>query len=276
MHTYPRIRPLTRVPVALLLGAALAACSDTPAATGPLTASIADSALQQARVSAELDAFVAVQGTYCDDFALPCDPDPRYNDIGYILSQWEYVGGPFVTLDPFGVNARWYAKPTHFGPVFPAFDYDGSVSERQLPDGRRRIVVHIRSRNTFAALYDEQGNTVLGADFFEYDFETPLLAQESASAELILPAGFVGQPDLAQVIFAPAPGLELLKFTVHVRFEGTLRRDFRGIPAGTEVSAVLLSTWLGKHIDKATGQRIGQVIGDYAPGTTINVKPIRK
>lgn len=220
----------------------------------------------------DFDAFVQAQGTYCDSSNLPCDP--IFGDIGYIIGLWESPGQPWMTVDAWGVNARWY--PRHFPAVSPTYAYTGTLAEHRLVDGRRRITAHVRSRNTFTTLYDADFvSVVLGADFFEYGQVAPLLGEAEASVELIVPADFVGYPDIMRVGYAPEPGMEVLRYTLKASAEGRTRTDFQGIPAGTLVQATVSGTWLPRLVD-IKGKAKGIVLGDFTPGTVLRVKPIRR
>lgn len=240
------------------------ACVDRAVAPdrGPATASLAQS------TSSEFDAFLQAQGSFCGSVNLPCDP--IYGDIGYILSLGETGGDAFMTIDAWGVNARWF--PRHFPAISPAYDYDGTIAEHRMVDGSRRITAHVRGRNTFVELYTANGS-VLGADLFAYGQVPPVLGDADATVELIVPGDYVGYPDIMRIAYDPEPGTSLLRYTLHESARGITRQDFQGIPAGTLVTASISATWLPRHVNikgKATGLRRN----DFAPGVVLRVKAV--
>lgn len=262
--------PLRRLGAVALLAVATA-CGDSPIPTAPASPPLADQPVLGKTTSAALDAFVVAQGTYCDDALLPCEP--TYGDIGYTLGLGEAIGAPFMTIDVWGVNARWW--PRHFTPIHPPFEYEGSIAEHRTIDGRRRITVNVRSRNTFSAVYHGDWTVALGADFYDYGTVDPIAAEASASVELLVPGDYVGYPDIMEVAWAPKPGMELVRYTASSKTEGTLRTDFNGIAAGTEVTASISGTWQPRHMD-LRGRGVAFVRTDYSPGAVLQVKPVRR
>lgn len=179
--------------------------------------------------------FVAAQGTWCDrDLPGDCDALDQLG-IGWINAFYDGAA-PIVTLDPGGVNARWYAAHRLAGwPALPTFKVEnGVVNEKLLSDGRREIVVRLRVANTFVAFYDLDFNPVLGASFEEFGSADPALASIDFEYQAILPPGFVGMPDLVQ----PEAWEEITRLDATIRTSGVLRGDLRGMPAGTAVEVV--------------------------------------
>lgn len=263
-----------RTSVLAIFAVSLAACSEI--STTPVdSVDAVVSAAKAGTPTTLIEQFALAQGTYCDADpagALPCSLLPP--DIGYIIG-----GGvapdfdPQYTMDVGGVNARYWQR-NGLSPSLPAYEASGTVVESRLGDGRRRLVINMKSRNTLSVLFTSIDGSVLGADFHEYPGETPMLADIDASIDVVVPADFVGMPDLAQVVFSPAPGMELRRFAARVEGEGVLRAAFDGIPAGTHVRMSNNSNWMPKL--GARGVRSERMIMlDFDPTSRISVKPVR-
>ena len=230
-----------RSPLALTAFALLAsACADAPSA--PATPSVAPAAARgAAQPQVTLAAFLARQGTYCGTEGQFCHPT---KNIGSILGWASSATSPNVTLDFAGVNARWYLE--RLGRDF-GYAATGSVHERVLADGRRVVSANVRFENTLVAVYPGGATTAaLGADFEEYGAVEPVTASGTIMLRFVLPAGYVGLPDVMQVIFEPLPGMELLQLVANLRTEGALRGALEGSPAGTNVRMSLHTTYLPK------------------------------
>ena len=258
-----------------LLTLLLSACGGVDRATAPAPDAVA---LAGGPKQTSPDAFVAAQGTYCDA-ATPGDCEFQAEwDIGFIPTACASACTLAVTTDFAGVNARWWARRGL--PGFPAYEYTGAVSETRLVDGRRRNIANIRGHNTFVAFYDENSldGVVLGADFFEYPIfspaaRTPMLGDASLAAELIVPADFVGMPDVAQLLYFPAPGMEIRRLDATVTARGRLRKPYDGIPAGTLVDVHGISRAMPKL--GVIGVRSRRLIElGYDPTSRITVKPV--
>src|SRR5690606_5683966 len=156
----------------LTLALAAAACGEVP--SGPASA---PGLLAASANHAAISDFVAIQGTWCDrDLTGDCDALDALG-IGWINAFYD-GNAPIVTLDPGGVNPRWYAshRQTDWTEV-PAYAVNnGTVNERALPDGRREVKVQIRVENTFTAFYDLDDQPLLGASFEEFGTVDPALA----------------------------------------------------------------------------------------------------
>ena len=215
------------------------ACADMPST--PATPSLVPAAARAAAKprSAFAD-FLARQGTYCGTEGQFCHPT---EDIGSILGWMSSATSPNVTLDFAGVNARWYLE--HLGRDF-GYASTGTVHERLLADGRRLVSVNVRFDNTLVALYTGGTTPALGADFEEYGTVEPVTGSGTIMLQFVLPAGYVGLPDLLQVIYEPLPGMELLQLVANLRAEGTLRSAVDGVPAGTDARVTLHTTYLPK------------------------------
>lgn len=212
------------------LALAAAACGEVP--SGPASA---PGLLAASASHADVSEFVAIQGTWCDrDLPGDCDALDALG-IGWINAFYDGTA-PIVTLDPGGVNARWYAdhREAHWIEV-PAYAViNGTVNERALPDGRREVKVRIRVENTFTAFYDLDDQPLLGASFEEFGTVDPALATIDFEYRAILPAGFEGLPDLVQ----PEAWDEMTRLDATIRTSAVLRGELRGLPAGTPVDIV--------------------------------------
>lgn len=224
----------------LLLVLTLSACDAADRTTAPAAAITARVATESPKSLA--DAFVDAQGTYCDA-ATPgdCELAELYG-VGY-YSVWCGAGCPLgIGADFAGMNAKWWAR--NGLPAFPSYYYTGAVSESRLADGRRRIIANIRGYNTFVLLATAPGNEnmVLGADFFEYPIispaaRVPVLGDAAIATELIVPADFIGMPDISELLFFPSEGMEIRRMDITVTTRGALRQAYDGIAAGTIVDA---------------------------------------
>lgn len=259
-----------------LLAVILSACgsADRAIAPAPDVVALASNGTKQSLT----DAFVNAQGTYCDA-ATPGDCEFIAEwDIGYIPTACASACTLAVTTDFAGVNARWWVRRGL--PGFPAYYHTGAVSETRLADGRRRIIANIRGHNTFVAFYDAPGldGVVLGADFFEYPIfspaaRTPMLGEASVAAELIIPADFVGMPDVAQLLYFPAAGMEIRRLDATVTARGRLRKAYDGIPAGTLVDVHGVSRSMPKlGVIGVKSRRLIEM--GYDPTSRITVKRV--
>jgi hypothetical protein len=265
-----RVRWMSRILLRLCVCASsaltFAACSSGEKISAPIDPSVA---LHQAGRISAIQQFANAQGTYCDDLnTLPCFGP--YNDlgIGWILGNGASAGPApfgrdpvFYNLDIGGVNSRWWAK-NRLSPRFPRYAIRGRVHESRLNDGRRRLRISLEAENTFSFVgrehYDENGqylsfDPLIGADFFEYPGvdsatpdQTPRIADVTAELDLVLPAGFVGMPDLAQVVYEPTAGMEIRRMDVTVAFFGRLRNAYDDIPANARVRVRIRDDWSHK------------------------------
>ena len=254
----------------LLAATALAlvtsACSDAP--TAPTMSGVAPAAARAAATPrSALADFLARQGTYCGTAGQFCHPT---EDIGTILGWSSSATSPSVTLDFAGVNARWYLE--HLGRDF-GYAATGAVHERVLRDGRRIVSVNVRFDNTLVALYTGGTTPALGADFEEYGTVEPVTASGTFSLRFVVPAGYVGLPDLVQVLFEPLPGMELLQIVANLRAEGTLRSAVDGIPAGTEVRVALHTTYLPRLAATGAVNSPKLVRSFFEPSVRVQVRP---
>ena len=256
-----------RSPLALTALALLAsACADAPNA--PATPTLVPAAARAAaKPQSAFADFLARQGTYCGTEGQFCHPT---KDIGSILGWMSSATSPNVTLDFAGVNARWYLD--HLGRDF-GYAATGAVHERTLADGRRVVSVNVRFENTLVALYTGGPTPALGADFEEYGTVEPVTASGTIMLQFVLPAGYVGLPDVLQVIFEPLPGMELLQVVANLRTEGTLRSAVDGVPAGTDARVTLHTTYLPKLAATGAVHSPKLVRTFFEPSVRITVQP---
>jgi hypothetical protein len=235
--------PAIRAAAALLVAIVLLAGCGADQSTAPDDVSARFDRTRNAKL---LSDFVNAQGTFCDR-SIPRDCETQDElGIGYYVTYCvplDCEGQLAMGIDFGGVNARWWARQPL--PPFPSFKYDGFVSEKTLPDGRRKITANIWSRNTFVDVYSETQSSLVGANFFEYPSiappgasQLPLAGQTTIITEITLPLGFVGMPDMVQVLFYPEAGFEVTRLFLTGVVEGPLREDYNGIAAGTPVRVV--------------------------------------
>ncbi len=277
-QTPPSVRSRRPEPVARLLhrlrtamlGAATALSFTACSADETMTSAVDPAAsLRHSGRTSPIEQFANAQGTYCDDqTTLVCVGPSNDLGIGYILNN-SAANGPlpfgnsavYYILDLGGANARWWAR-NGLSPRFPRYSIRGSVNESRLNDGRRRLRISLDAQNTFSFFgreyYDANGefasfDVLVGADFFEYpgvDPATPdrrpRIADVTAELDLVLPADFVGMPDLAQVVYEPTAGMEIRRMDITVAFSGRLRDTFEGIPAHSKVRIRVRDDWSHK------------------------------
>lgn len=247
---------------------ALAGCGSDPVA--PLDASAARAAAGGPTTQLSIHEFVAAQGSYCGGDGGFCDP---IEGIGSILVWGDETGTPAASIDFGGVNARWYEANVG---VDVGYTYDGTVRERRLADGRRLVTVTLRYENTLlaAAASFDAPTPLVGAFFEEYRTADVATASGTVTIQMVLPADYVGLPDMIQVIFDPLPGMELLQLVVNQRGEGTLRQDYEGTTAGTTVRVTAHVDYLPKLIGTPAEHSTGLRRTFFGPGDAARIQPL--
>ena len=280
LHLRPTIdasaRARRRSQQALVLACAalaliLSACNSTDRVTSPAPGlAVANTPRSQ------VDAFNAVQGTYCNDaVGITCLADP---ELGYFFAACSRDCGTSVSADFGGVIRRWWDR--HSVRQYPALGSSGTISETRQPDGRRRLMVNIRTTNTFVAMWDAEFNPIVGVDFSEIYptpdavSATPVAGDVTLHAELVLPVGYIGYPDIVEAIYDPTSAIEVRAFSTTVSVDGPLRRAYDGIPAGTMVRVHAVSRWLPKLGARAVPSRHLMELG-YDPTSRIEVRVLR-
>jgi hypothetical protein len=252
----------------------LAACDAPQRLAGVPQSALAVSASPQA---ARLEAFNAVQATYCNDaVGLDCAGNAFY-DLGFISAMCTRDCATSMTVDIGGANRRWWTRRGL--PEFAPFSNTGTIVETRTADGRRRLVLSLRAQNTFIAFSNSAFQTIVGADFFEYPTiaempETPAIGTVAMQAEMILPQGFSGMPDIAQAVFDPGSGIELLRMDVTAEVDGPLRIAFEGLAAGTLVRVSGTQRWQNRlALQAVPSRRLIQL--DYDATSRISVRALR-
>ncbi len=244
----------------LVFAAVLSACDSAERAVAPISAASARDAGGANQSTTEQ--FLAAQGTYCvRDIPGDCDVIDTYG-LGYLLG-WcvlSCADNPGLSADFAGVNRAWWDR--NGLPSYAPYSYTGGVTESRLPDGRRRLVVNIHARNTFVMLstYVNGLAVLVGADGSEYPIisdqpKTPALGDVSLAAELILPATYVGMPDITHFTFFPAEGMEIRRLSLTMSTSGPLRAAYDGLAAGTNVDVRGHFVYLPKLGENGTNSR---------------------
>lgn len=264
----------------LPFAAVLSACDSAERAVAPSSA-VSTRAAGGANQSTT-EQFLAAQGTYCvRDIPGDCDVINEFG-LGYILGfcVLSCLDNPSLTADFAGVNRAWWDR-NGLAPYAP-YSYTGGVTESRLADGRRRLVVNIHARNTFVMLSTQVNGfaVIVGADAPEYPNRTlqprtPTLGDVSLAAELILPATYVGMPDITHFTFFPAEGMEIRRLSLTISTSGPLRVAYDGLVAGTEVDVRGHFVWLPKLGEKVTNNR-RLIARNFETTSRITVQPTRK
>ena len=246
--------------VMLLLVVSLSACDTAERVTAP-TGAVSTRAAGGKNQSLT-ERFMAAQGTYC----VPSIPGDcaviNEFGLGYVLGYCilSCAENPSLTADFAGVNRAWWDR--NGLPSYAPYSYTGGVTESRLPDGRRRLIVNIHARNTFVMLSTQVNGfaVIVGADGIEFQGisdqpKSPTLGDVSLAAELILPATYVGMPDITHFTFFPAEGMEIRRLSLTISTSGPLRVAYDGLAAGTEVDVRGHFVWLPKLGEKVTNNR---------------------
>ncbi len=229
----------------------LASCSDrvlTPTPPTDVTETLSQANSASHRFTVE--DFANAQGTFCNPEVLDCTLFQQYG-IGLVVTNGvapDYV--PTFLEDFGGVEARYYARHG-LRPRLPKFEVGGRLEESRLTDGRRRLRISLRTKNTFLQLFDPNTPsptppiplTLYGADFLElpgvsplYPDVVPTLADMESEFDLVLPADYVGLPDMVEMVFAPRAGMEIRRWDIKISSQGRLRNPINGLSGGTLVS----------------------------------------
>ena len=281
-HTGPRSHRRESsllVTVMMLFAAVLSACDSAETAIAPTSAVSARAAGGSNQSLTQ--AFIDAQGTYCvRDIPGDCDGIDNFG-LGYLLG-WCILScaeNPGMSADFAGVNRAWWDR--NGLPSYAPYSYTGGVSESRLADGRRRLIVNIHARNTFVILSTPVNGftVVLGADGTEYPIisdqpKAPTLGDVSLLAELILPASYVGMPDITHFTFFPAEGMEIRRLSLTMSTSGPLRVAFEGLAAGTDVDVRGHFVYLPKLGEKVTNNR-RLVSRNYEVTSRITVRPTK-
>jgi hypothetical protein len=185
----------------------------------------------QAGRERSIEEFIAAQGTYCLETGDPEHPcflfvEPFPNFFGSSAA----VDGRLGSVDYAGLVDS-FTRPdghvTNFGTRFA-----GSVTERDLKDGRVQVTVNLITKNALAWAVDDPGFTFdfNGSLAFGYrpcetppEGQTHALANSSMHITFINPGPNMPLPDLLQLFGNPLPGQEPLTMSMHQSADGALR-----------------------------------------------------
>ena len=259
----------------LLLAAALSGCAATERVQAATVVAAAKVGTQQSAVVE----FIAAQGTYCNDaIGLSCAENAFYG-LGYIYAFCGAGCATGINADFGGVNRKWW-DARNPGTYPAAYSGTGTVNETVQRDGRRRLVVNIRAENTFVAFFDASRTSLVGADFYEYPplggdgAYLPLTGESTLHADLVLPPGYVGYPDLIEAVSDGGSGIDVRTLNLTATVEGPLRVAYEGIPAGTMVRVQGVSRGLPKLRARQVPSR-HLIATDYTPVSRIDVHVLR-
>lgn len=187
--------------------------------------------------------FVDQQGTYCiDDGMGGCFlfVPPIENFIGFA----DIANLRLISVDYAGLADDF------LGGILGT-EFDGTVIERPLADGRAEVHVILKTKNALTWVVDDPDN--LG------DFNGPLLFGNRAPEVLVGADAALGMsflevkiintapgadlPDLLQLLIEPEEGQELLFIALRARAKGELHALF-GVPEGTPGRAAVVQIGL--------------------------------
>lgn len=252
-------RPVRLAAVPLLL-ASLAAC-DRPAITEPIefdAAAAASPGLATSASALTISDFIAAQGTWCTAPGGPTGCTNLYGAGGPAdVPVWcDYNTDPyFCFYGDLGVWERFVKQQTGagFGSV-----YGGQVTERPLDDGRRLVKISLHGKNVLTLGINEAAlqvyyadpvgianAIVIGASPHELvdHLRQPTLGDLKLDVELILPAGYVGLPDLVELFYEPPEGMEFRSMRWVSNVQGVTRMAFGAVPAGVPARVVTNMPW---------------------------------
>lgn len=256
-----------------MLALSVAACDAPDRITGT-SVSLAPASTPSSR----LGAFVAAQGTYCNDAVGLFCADNAFYGLGYIYGFCTANCANAMTADFGGVNRKWWDARS-LGAFPGAYSSTGTVKESVQADGRRRLIVDMRAENTFVALYDQNNAPIVGADFWEYETignpsYRPLTGSATLHADLVLPLGYVGYPDIIEAVADPTSGIVVNAVNTTAQVDGPLRAARNGIASGTMVRVQGTSRSLLKLAAQGVPSRRLMALG-YDATSRIEVRALR-
>lgn len=268
-------RSIVHALTAAFMTGALGGCDTADRVNAPDAAVVPRVASQQSRVTE----FVAAQGTYCNDaIGLSCAENVYYG-VGLIYGFCGAGCATGIDADIGGINRKWW-DARNLGTYPAAYRATGTVNETEQRDGRRRLVVNIRAENTFVAFFDASQTYLVGASFFEYPSPfgnaayRPLTGEVTLHADLVLPLGYSGYPDLVEAVINGSNGIDVRSINLTATVEGPLRLAYEGIPAGTMVRVHGVSHALAKLRARQVPSR-HLIATDYTPVSRIDVRVLR-
>lgn len=252
-------RPALLAALPLLL-TSVAAC-DRPTITEPIEFSAGSTANvtgAPATSSLTIADFIAAQGTWCTATGGPTGCTNLYGQDGPadVLVWCDYNTEPyFCFYGDLGVWERFVEQQTGAG--FGS-EFGGQVTERPLSDGRRLVHVSVHGKNVLTLGIDEAAlqvhyadpvsianAIVVGASPHEMASRQrqPALGDLQLDFELILPADYVGLPDLVEVFYAPPDGMEFRSMRWVSNVQGITRMASGTVPAGVPARVVTNLSW---------------------------------
>ena len=176
--------------------------------------------------------FISTQGTYCfPDGMGGCIlfVPPIQNFLG-----WSDPDGLLASVDYAGLADDWLNG-------LLGTEFDGTVRERPLADGRAqvRVVLHTKNALTWVVEGDDFATSPLIFGYRAPDVaagETPGLADSHMNIVFINSEPGAPLPDLMQLAFAPEPGQELRFLKINATANGPL------VPDGTPAKATVTQT----------------------------------
>lgn len=256
------------------LAIVLSACVSTDRTTAPVDVA---ARVNNSSPAALVQAFVNAQGTFCNPAGgIPCDGFTLF-DIGYVYGACSQACNTSIVMDFGGVNRRWW-DARNLG-AYPAYSSTGTVAETMLQDGRRHLIVNIRAKNTFVVFLDANFVSIVGADFLEYPTvaspsSAPIVGEVTLHADLVLPVGYVGYPDIIEAAFDATSGIEVRAINTTATVDGPLRVPYDGVPAGTMVRVHGVSRSLLKLQTRGVPSK-RLIALDYDPVSRIDVRVLR-
>jgi hypothetical protein len=182
----------------------------------------------------------------------------------------------FLSADYAGLAYRWLKN---LG-VDLGTTQDGSITERPLKDGRAEVSVILHTRNALTwALDGNSGDFATGTLLFGCRAPDVLAGDTPAVGDCTLQVKFINTapgaplPDLQELFFCPAPGMESLTLSFTAQAKGPIRAAF-GLPEGTP--GFLQTRQTGLLATAAKANPNSRVALDSFPAEKIMIQPIGK
>jgi hypothetical protein len=255
------------------------------------------SAAQGATITRPIEDFLKAQGTY-DIGYIAVPPDPNFLGFGTMLITpetnpdrgWSKKATDYVIRFT-GTDYAGLAKEAYTSSGLP--EITGTVIDRPLPDGRTEVtvVMHTKGANVWVIELDYQGDVTdqiaNKPTLFGHRPRDVAAGAGQALGNCLLHVVFivdqpqgVDLPDLIQVVYDPAPGMELKLLDFSTQAQGPLTEKF-GVPEGTPGKCTITETGLievtGKLYQlKGQAAAHSRVAFDAFPVENIDLKVIGK
>lgn len=274
-------------PVLAAATVALTACSgETPSLSEAVETEVSASAVT---IPDGVERFLLAQGTMCTETG------GKYGDCTNLYGPgwpadiigWCSFDQPtdVCAFTDLGVWDRWLREKGE-----PGFGttWDGTVTERTLADGRRRVHLRMHGTNVMnlVTAIDAAGDDpyavadlYMGTSAAEAlaGVRTPTLGRANVEFEFILPATYVGYPDILEFFAREWPaGFEFLSFRYNVNLEGEVRREFEGIAAGEQARLNVYSPFNYELAGKLPEHAVATMhrYTFFSPGYHFELKPV--